>query len=154
MRLTNEEINQTRNQFEDRLALVDGQLTDLRERLHKLYNALETGKLYVEDLAPRIQELKAPIDGLDGKRMEFVERTRSARVERLEASVVNTYLEDLRALLNKGSIMEQESFLRSFIERIAVDLPHVTIDYTIPLKTTQAEPSASEVLSFAYTGGP
>jgi len=86
--------------------------------------------------------------------MEFVERTRSARVERLEASVVNTYVEDLRALLNKGSVMEQESFLRSFIKRIAVELPHVTIDYTIPLKTTQTEPSASEVLSFAYSGGP
>lgn len=94
------------------------------------------------------------IDDLDGKRMEFVERTRSARVERLEASAVNTYVEDLRALLSKGSVMEQKSFPRSFIKRIAVELPHVTIDYTISLKTTKTEPSASEVLSFAYSGGP
>lgn len=53
VKLTNEEIGQAKNEYEDRLAVIDGQLEDLSERLHKLYSALETGKLEVEDLSAR-----------------------------------------------------------------------------------------------------
>ncbi|MGC8834398.1 MAG: hypothetical protein ACP5R4_10125, partial [Armatimonadota bacterium] len=111
-----------------------GQLGDLRERLHKLYNALEIGKLDVEDLAPRIKELRGQIDELEGKRLDLIESIRDAKVELLEASVVKAYVDDLKALLCKGSIVEQKSFLRSFVERIEVDPHQVVIDYTIPLK--------------------
>jgi chromosome segregation ATPase len=48
-----------------RLAVIDAQLEDVRRRLHKLYDALETGKLEVEDLAPRIKELNAQKDDLE-----------------------------------------------------------------------------------------
>jgi site-specific DNA recombinase len=59
VKLTNEEISQAKEQYEERLAVIEAQFEDLRWRLHKLYDALETGKLDVEDLAPRIKELKA-----------------------------------------------------------------------------------------------
>jgi site-specific DNA recombinase len=59
VKLTNEEIGQAKEQYEERLAVIEAQLEDVRRRLHKLYDALETGKLEVEDLAPRIKELKA-----------------------------------------------------------------------------------------------
>ena len=59
---------------------------------------------------------------------------------------------DLQALLSKGSIVEQESFLQSFVKRIEVDLPQVVIDYTIPLATEKAEPPIREVLPFIPPG--
>jgi site-specific DNA recombinase len=59
VKLTNEEISQAKGQYEERLAVIEAQLEELRRRLHKLYDALETGKLEVEDLAPRIKELRA-----------------------------------------------------------------------------------------------
>ena len=154
VRLTNEEIGQAKNEYEDRLAVIDGQLEDLRERLHKLYSALETGKLEVEDLAPRIKELREQIEELEAKRLELVESIRDTKVELLEAPVVKAYVEDLRALLGKGSIVEQKSFLRSFVKRIEVSLPQVAIDYTIPLETKKVEPLTREVLPFEYSGSP
>jgi hypothetical protein len=72
----------------------------------------------------------------------------------LEASVVRAYVDDLKALLSKGSIVEQKSFLRSFVKRIAVNLPQVVITYTMPLKTQKVEPLEREVLPFAYDGSP
>lgn len=152
VKLTNEEIGQAKNEYEDRLYVIDGQLEDLRERLHKLYSALETGKLDVEDLAPRIKELRGQIDELEEKRLELVESIRDTKVELLEASVVKAYVEDMEALLSKGSIVEQKSFLRSFVKRIEVDPPHVLIDYTIPLETKKAELLTREVLPFVYSG--
>jgi hypothetical protein len=47
------------------LRVIDAQLGDVRWRLHKLYDALETGRLDVEDLAYRTRELKAQMDDLE-----------------------------------------------------------------------------------------
>lgn len=64
------------------------------------------------------------------------------------------YADDLKALLSKGSIVEQKSFLRSFIKRIEVNRSQVVIDYTIPLETKKTEPLTREVLSVAHSGSP
>ena len=59
VKLTNEEISQAKEQYEERLAGIEVQLEDVRRRLHKLYDALETGKLEVENLAPRIERAES-----------------------------------------------------------------------------------------------
>ena len=136
------------------LAVINVQLEDVRRRLHKLYDALETGRLDLEDLAPRIKELKAQVDDLEQKRIDSIESIREAKVDLLEASTVRAYVDDLRALLSKGSIVEQKSFLRSFVKQIKVNLPQVVINYTMPLKAQKVEPLDREVLPFAYGGSP
>jgi len=50
--------------------------------------------------------------------------------------------------------MERKSFLKTFVKRIEVDYPNVTIYYTIPLDTKKAEPSNSEVLPITWNGTP
>jgi hypothetical protein len=87
-----------------------------------------------------------------GRNLE--EAIRDTRVELLDSSVVNAYVDDLKSLLSKGSIVEQKSFLRSFVKRIEVNLPQVAIDYTIPLEMKKVEPLTREVLPFAYAGSP
>jgi hypothetical protein len=154
VKLTNEEISEAKEQYEERLAVIEAQVEDVRRRLHKLYDALETGKLDVEDLAPRIRELKAQMDDLEEKRTDLTESIREERVDLLEVSVVRAYVDDLKALLSKGSIVEQKSFLRSFVKRIEVNLPQVVVNYTMPLKTQKVEPLEREVLPFAYAGSP
>jgi site-specific DNA recombinase len=154
VKLTNEEIRQSKGEAEEKLEALDNHLGDLRERLHKLYDALETGKLGIEDLAPRIRELKAQIDNLEKQRNSFVEDMQSEEVELLDAPAVKEYADDLKSLFSKGSIMEQKSFLRSFVKRIEVNLPQVAIDYTIPLEGKKVEPLTREVLPFARNGSP
>jgi site-specific DNA recombinase len=154
VKLTNEEIGRAKEQYEERLAVIEVQLEEVRRRLHKLYDALETGKLEVEDLAPRIKELKVQTDDLEEKRIDLMESIQEAKVDLLEASVVRAYVDDLKALLSKGSIVEQKSFLRSFVKRIDVSLPQVVINYTMPLKTQKVEPLEREVLPFALDGSP
>jgi hypothetical protein len=94
------------------------------------------------------------MDGLEEKRSDLVESIREAKVDLLEASVVRAYIDDLKALLSKGSIVEQKSFLRSFVRRIEVNPPQVTVNYTLPLKMQKVEPLDREVLPFAYDGSP
>ena len=88
VRLTNEEIGRERGEYEERVAAVNGQLEKLRRRLDRLYDALETGKLEPEDLAPRIRELRARADSLERTRADLVDTTDNSRAYRLEASVI------------------------------------------------------------------
>jgi|TARA_B100000315_G_C14443373_1_gene525707 uncharacterized coiled-coil DUF342 family protein len=109
-RLTNEEIGHEKDEYEERLAVIAEQLENLRGKLNKLYDALETGKPEVDDLAPRIKNLKSQIDDLEEKRFDLSESIRDARVDILDASLVRSYADDLKALLSKGSIVEQKIF--------------------------------------------
>jgi hypothetical protein len=69
-----------------------------------------------------------------------MESIAEAKVDLLEASIARTYMDELKALLSKGSIVEQKSFLRSFVKRVEENLPPVVITGTLPLKTQKVEP--------------
>ncbi len=58
VKLVNEELDSTHYVLKDRLDTIDAESKDIRARLSQLYDALETGKLSLDDLAPRIRELK------------------------------------------------------------------------------------------------
>lgn len=121
--LTNEEISQAKQIQREKLAAIQGQLADVRGRLHKLYDALETGRLEVDDLAPRIKDLQGRVDELEEQKRDVIERVQESKVKLVGTAKVRAYVDDLRALLSKGSLMEQKAFLRSFIKRIEIDQP-------------------------------
>ena len=154
VRMVNEEIRACLKEDGDRLAQVEAQLKDLRARLQRHYLALETGKLDVDDLAPRIKELKSRIDELEVTRAVIRGEREDARFKPVDSSRIKGYVEDLRNLLSQGAITEQKSFLRSFVKRIEIYPPKVTLDYTLPLSEGSLPCVESEVLSIDKAGSP
>jgi hypothetical protein len=63
------------------------------------------------------------MDGLERRRTEPAESLQNAKKKWLDVSSVREYGNDLRGLLSKGSLVEQKTFLRSFIKRIELKLP-------------------------------
>jgi hypothetical protein len=151
VKLTNKELFQNKTEYNNKLNLIDKQLADSIKRCAKLYNALETGKLDIEYLAPRIKELKDQIDFLKERRMEIIENIRTSKIKTLKSSEVKEYVSDLKNLLSNGTIIEQKSFIKSFVKRIEINLPKVIIDYTVPLKI-KAEHPTKEVLPLEWNG--
>ncbi len=86
---------------------------------------------------------------LERKRTGLAEGIADAKRELVDAASVGEYANDLKGLLRKGSIVEQKTFLRSFIKRIELRPPQVVIDCTIPFPTQKVEPLTREVLPFA-----
>ena len=152
VKLTNKELVQNKTEYKNQLDLLDRQLADLIKRRGKLYNTLETGKLDIEYLAPRIKELKSQIDILKEKRVEIIENIKTTEIKTLRSSEIKEYTSDLKNLLSNGSIIEQKSFIKSFIKRIEINLPKVIIDYTVPLKIKKAEHPTKEVLPLELFG--
>ena len=135
VRLTNAEIGSFTKRYSDKLKTIDRRLEALKARLGKLYDALETGKLGLDDFAARIKQLKAEIDGLEGTRSDTARRMDEAGPASLDEKTIMAYAEDLKGILGKGTIIEQKTFLQSFIKRIEVHKDKIVIDYTIPIDT-------------------
>jgi len=60
------------------------------------------------------------------------------------------YIEDLQSTIQHGSLSEHKSFVRSFMEKIWIDFPTATIEYTLPLN--RLEDITKEALVFDRCG--
>ena len=131
--LVNMELDSTHDILREKLDAIDAELNDVEIRLSKLYDALETEKLSLDDLAPRIKELRVRQDELSKARL-LLEAEKVTRVIRhVDAKIVKAYARDLECLLGEVDVLESKAFLRSFIKRIEIDGGSAKIHYTLPM---------------------
>ena len=116
--LTNQELEGSLAEVESRVAALDNKLDDIDARLQRLYDAFETGKLDLDDLAPRIKELREKRDLVLRARSEARETFDAGRVEQVNRDVVLDCLKNLKGLLDLGTVGEKRAFLRSFIKSV------------------------------------
>ena len=133
VRLVNEEINGDREQVGDQLLVKDTQVAALNARLDKLYAALETGKFDMDDLAPRVKDLRAQIEVLKTARIGL-ELQQATQEMRYSDGDIRRYAADMRKVLENGSLFERKAFLRHWIRRVTLDQRDGgTIEYVLPL---------------------
>ena len=152
--LVNTELAKNGDLQEKRLAQMEGQLDQIGEKLSKLYVALETGKVDIDDLAPRLKELRVQQRELKGKRDELLDKKNSKTNSAVDVRLVHGYVSDLKDLLLSASFLERKTFLRSFIKRIEFNPSEVAIDYTVPLPPEDGLTSRKEVLCIDKSGSP
>ena len=153
VKLTNEEISNSEENNQEQLLAIENQTNDVQKRLDKLYSALETGALELSDLSPRIQALRKQMNELQAQRND-ISIAMSESFIQVTKEEIGRYVQALRVLLDKGSIMDQKAFLRSFIKRIELQGNEVSIEYTTPLETVEKSPGNLEILSLVENGGP
>ncbi len=150
--LVNEELRSSSELLHEKVQVVDAEMHDARARLGKLYDAIETGKLELDDLAPRIRELKQRIENLSKSRVQAEAEMVVRGVEPLDLSAVKARAREMQAILQQTEITERKGFLRSFIKRIEVDSGKVTISYHLPL-SLDGSGTDKTVLPIATLGG-
>lgn len=154
VRLTNEELAQTCDDEHDRVELLDAQLAEVNNRLGKLYDALETGEFKGGELAPRIKVLFEKKEQLQQAKAEAEEALRYRTIELADPAVVRECVQDLKALLEESSIVEQKTFLKSFVERIEVDNAEMKVIYTVPMPPDNPLAEMVGVLPIVHNGPP
>ena len=68
VQLVAEEIDAMAGELSGRLEVVEAELVDVRKRLEKLYEAIETSELTLEVLSPRIMSLRHREEQLEAAR--------------------------------------------------------------------------------------
>ena len=152
--LVNVEFLDNTKRKQKELKEVEQQLKKVSTKLSKLYSVLESGKLDLDDLAPRIKELRAEQRELQERRNQFLNYKQSENRGTLDSEVVISYVKELGDVLSEASFLQQKTFLRSFIKRVEIDSETVTMDYTIPVPTDNNTMSLKEVLRIDKTGSP
>ena len=152
--LVNEKLEGAAKELNERLKLIELETTDVTSRLSRLYDALETGKVTVDDLAPRLKELRRRLSDLQQAKVKVGTETVARGVQRLDASTVLAYAQDLIGLLNESEHTERKAFLRSFVRGITITGGQGKIRYVMPLPPDGKRTGYLEVLPIATLGGP
>jgi site-specific DNA recombinase len=153
VRQVNEEMDVASVEYRERLGTILSELEDTNKRLTRLYDALETNRLGMDDLAPRIQELRRRQVQLLSARAELEQKLPDRRVYLADMETVTSYVQDLRNLLDESPLMERKSFIRSFIKEARVTGAEVSLIYTIPMSPRTITGEELAVLPIVHYGG-
>jgi site-specific DNA recombinase len=153
VKLVNEELDSVHGLLGDKLDVIDAELTDVKGRLSKHYDALETSKLSLDDLSPSIKELKARQDELTKARVQMEADMVVEGVQHVELEAVKFYAQDLRSLLEEGDFTQSKTFLRSFVKKVIINGDKAKIQYRLPMPPDGKRTQSVGVLPIDTLGG-
>ena len=102
--------------------------------MSKLYDALETGKLTLDDLSARIKQLKVRQDELAKAGVQVEADMVVKGVRHVEVEAVKSYARDLCMLLENVDFVQSKAFLRSFVKKIIINGKMAIIQYHFPIR--------------------
>jgi site-specific DNA recombinase len=133
VKVVNEDFESAEVIFKNKINAIDTEFNDVNSRLLKLYDALETGKLTLDDLSPRIKELRNRQNELAKARAvteaELIARGKGG----INQQLVKAHAQDIRDVLEEAQVTESKAFLRTFIKRIVVDNGKVKVLFNLPV---------------------
>ena len=145
-----------------RLETIDSELVDVRQRLGRLYNLVETTDMEVDDFKPRIRELRERQDRLENS----AEEARAALAQRRkvldDVNAVAAYAKEMKDFLEESELTERRAFIETFVKEILVVPGDALMRYTVPMpddsrapgKATEKVALPDAVLSTVHDGGP
>ncbi len=152
--LVAEEIDAMAGELSGRLEVVEAELSDVRKRLEKLYEAIETSELTLEVLSPRIMSLRHREEQLEAAREDAETQLEQRRVELPNTEEIVRYVADFRDFLKDGTIPERKALIRNFVEGIEVMGDEATLTYTVPMPSDGVTSESASVLDFVKSGPP
>ncbi len=152
--LVAEEMDALAGELAGRVEVVEGELADVRKRLGRLYEALETSDLTLEVLSPRIFSLRHREEQLEAALDDAVRQLEQRRIELPSTEEMKVYVADLREFLKEGTIPERKALIRNFVEDIKVKGDEATLTYTIPMPKGGISQESAPVLDFVQSGPP
>ena len=150
--LVAEEIDAMAGELSGRLEVIEAELRDVRKRLERLYEALETSELTLEVLSPRIFSLRHREEQLEAAREDAETQLEQRRVELPTTEEIKGYVADFREFLQEGTFPERKALIRNFVEGIEVVGDEATLTYTVPMPKDGVKRESASVLDFVQSG--
>ena len=108
--MVNEEMDSAIPSYQNELELISSTIMDINHRLERLYDAIETGKLNLDDIVVRIRELRQRQEQLQVKRIEIENQMSDRKVELADLETISCYVDNLHDILKEGPITEKKDF--------------------------------------------
>jgi site-specific DNA recombinase len=153
VRMVNEEMGSAMQSYQSELELLSSAIEDINHRLERLYDAIETGKLNLDDVVVRIRELQQRQQGLQVRRIEIESQMSDRKVELADLETISYYLDDLHDLLKEESLAERRAFIRSFVKEVRLTGDEAILSYSMPMLPEKVAIEKEGVLPTVQYGG-
>ena len=130
--LVNEELDEVFQEQKERLEAMEEELLEVRRRMDRLWYAVETTDLEINDIIPRLREHQERQEKLEVA-AEEARTALSNRPTRLEDAKIAAYAREMSDFLMESELTETKAFIRSFVKEIAVAPGQATVRYAMPM---------------------
>ena len=130
--LVNEELDESIQEQKERLEAMEEELSEVRRRMDRLWYAVETSDLEINDILPRLREHQDRQEKLE----TAAEEAKAALANRpapLDDAKIAAYAQEMGEFLMHSELTETKAFIRSFVKEIAVAPGQAIIRYTMPM---------------------
>ena len=133
VQLLDAEMDGMAREERERLATIETELADLKQRLERILEAIETANIEMSDASERIaahRERKAQLEiAAEEARTVLAER----RVILDKVETIAAYAKEMGEFLKTSELTETKAFIRSFVKEIRISPGKASIAYTIPM---------------------
>ncbi len=133
VRMVDEEMDGVAREQRQKLETVEEELAEVRRRMDRLWHAVETSDLEINDiLLPRIRQHQERQERLEVAADEARAMLEERRALLDGVDVITAYARDMNQFLRTSEVTESRAFIQSFVKEIVVKPGTATIRYTIP----------------------
>ena len=132
VRLVDEEMDGVAREERAKLETIEAELAEVRRKMDRLWHAVETSDLEVNDILPRLRQHQESQERLDAAADETRRSLAERRAVLDSAEVIAAFAREMSEFLQTSELTESKAFIRSFVKEIAVKPGTATIRYTIP----------------------
>ena len=132
VKLLDEEMDGVAHEQRQRLESIEEELEEVKRRLGRIWQVIETTDIEMADASERIKEHRDRKEKLEVA-AEDARRLLSDRRQFLDsADTIATFAEDMSAFLKTSELTETRAFVHSFVKEVEVKPGKAAIVYSIP----------------------
>ncbi len=152
VKLLDEEMDGVAREQRDRLETIEEELEDVKKRLGRIWQVIETTDIEMADASERIREHRERKEKLEIAAEEARALLSDRRQFLDSADTIAAFAAEMSEFLKSSELTETKAFVRSFVKEIVVKPGRAAIVYTIPTPDDSPAGGANAV-EIALNGG-
>ena len=132
VKLLDEEIDGVAREQRDRLETIEEELEDVKKRLGRIWQVIETTDIEMADASERVREHRERKEKLEIAAEEARALLSDRRQFLDSADTIATFATEMSEFLKTSELTETKAFVRSFVKEIVVNPGRAAIVYSIP----------------------
>ena len=145
-----------------RLETIEDEFEDVKRRLGRIWNAIETTDIGMADASDRIREHRERKERLEEAAADARAVLSQRRAYLDDVNTISAYAHDMKDFLEESELTERRSFIESFVKEIIVIPGDALIRYTVPMpddsflagRASEKVALDASVLSTVHVGPP
>ncbi len=151
VKLLDEEMDGVASEQRERLETIEEELEEVKRRLGRIWQVIETTDIEMADASERIREHRDRKEKLEVAAEEARRLLKDRRQFLDSADTIATFAEDMSAFLKTSELTQTRAFVHSFVKEIEVKPGKAAIVYSIP--TPEDSPiGGADAAEIALTG--